>query len=163
MKAGADNLKADEGYKREFYISGLKNWSKDMARASIQKELHCEVKNEAGLLGRITSALALQDVYIIHLSAYSVGDTGYLQLVVKDTEKAKTALEHFVPKMDERDVLVVEFENKVGTLAAAAKTLGNHGILIDYVYGTSGDGFKIVGVFSTADNAKAMKVINEET
>lgn len=134
-----------------------------MARAFVASELHLEVKNETGLLGRITSALALQEVYIIHLSAYSFGGRGYLQMVTKDNAKAKAAIAHFIPLINERDVLVVEFENKVGTLASAAKLLGNHGIAIDYVYGTSGDGFKIVGIFSTQDNAKAAKLINEDS
>ena len=134
-----------------------------MARASIVKELHFETKDEAGLLGRVTSALATQGVYIQHLSAYSVGETGYLQTVTKDNAKAQKALEHFISNLEERDVLLVEFENKTGTLAEVAKILGNHGISISYVYGTSGDGFKITGIFSTSDNAKAVEVINKET
>ena len=44
-----------------------------------------------------------------------------------------------------------------------AKLLGNHDIAIDSVYGTSGDGFKIVGVFLTDDNKKAAQLINEES
>ena len=132
-----------------------------MARAFVAKELHCKVHNEAGLLGRIVSALAVNGVSIIHLSAYSVGDMGYLQMVTKDNAKAREAVTYFIPTVEERDVLIVEFENKVGTLALVAKLLGNHDIFIDYVYGTSGDGFKIVGVFSTRDNEKAAQLINE--
>jgi len=134
-----------------------------MARATLAKEFYVEAANEVALLGRITSALATQNDFIVHLCAYSVGDRGYLQMIVKDGEKARKALAHFIPEIEERDVLVVEFENRVGTLAEVAKILGNHGIFINYVYGTSGDGFKIVGVFSTADNARAARVINEET
>lgn len=134
-----------------------------MARAFLGQELHLEVKNETGLLGRITSTFALQGIYIIHLSAYSVGETGCLQMVTKDNEKAKKELSRFIPKIVERDVLIVEFENKVGTLAPVAKLLGSHGIGIDYVYGTSGDGFKIVGVFSTEDNPRAAELINQES
>lgn len=134
-----------------------------MARATVVKELHFEAVNETGLLGRVVSALAMEEVYILHLSAYSVGDRGFLQMITKDNVKAKKALSRFIKDMIERDVLMVEFENKVGTLAEVAKILGNHGIFIDYVYGTSGDGFKIVGIFSTADNQKAAQVINKES
>src|SRR3990167_7899405 len=132
-----------------------------MARALLAKELHFKVPNEAGLLGRMVSALALEDVYIVHLSAYSAGKLGYLQMVTKDNTKAKQALRHFIPDIEERDVLVVEFENRVGTLAPVAKLLGQNGIFIDYVYGTSGDGFKIVGIFSTSDNRQAADLINQ--
>jgi len=134
-----------------------------MARAFLTKELHFQSKNEAGLLGRVTLALAQQGVDIIHLSAYSVGDMGYLQTITRDNLKARKALEHFIPQLEERDILVVEFENKTGTLAEVAKLLGSNGINIDYVYGTSGDGFKIVGVFSTQDNVKAAEIINSHS
>ena len=134
-----------------------------MARATVTKELYAEAKSETGLLGRITLALKEQDVYIVHLSAYSAGDTGYLQMITKDNQKAKRILAQFIPKTEERDVLLVEFENKVGTLAEVAKLLGSNNISINYVYGTSGDGFKIVGIFSTQDNERAAKIINEET
>ncbi len=133
-----------------------------MARASIAKELCCVAGNETGLLGRIVSALALQGVYIDHLSAYSVGDKGYLQMITRDNANARKAISYFIPQVEERDVLIVEFENKVGTLAPVARLLGSHGIFIDYVYGTSGDGFKIVGIFSTNDNHRAARLINED-
>jgi hypothetical protein len=134
-----------------------------MARAIIVQELYCEVPDETGLLGRITAAMALEGVYIIHLSAYSVGGKGVLHLVTKDNHKAKKAIGYFIPSIKERDVVIVEFENKVGTLAPVAKLLGKSDIAITEVFGTSGDGFKIVGVFSTADNARAVKIINEDS
>ena len=144
-------------------ISPPKNRADDVARATIVKELYVEAKNETGLLGRITSALALNGVSILHLCAYSVGERGYLQMISKDNASAKKALSHFIPHLEERDVLLVEFENKVGTLAPVAKLLGSNRVGIHYVYGTSGDGFKIVGIFSTTDNHQAAKLINEDS
>lgn len=134
-----------------------------MARATVTQELYFEAKDETGLLGRVVLALAVEGIYIIHLSAYTVKDKGYVQMVTRDPDKAIKALNHFIQKIEQRDVLVVEFENKVGTLAPVAKLLGSHGISIRYVYGTSGDGFKIVGVFSTSDNPKAAAIINKES
>ncbi|HTL71287.1 MAG TPA: hypothetical protein VL404_08365 [Candidatus Eisenbacteria bacterium] len=134
-----------------------------MARAILSKELHFELKNETGLLGQITKTLAMAEVYIIHLSAYSVKGRGFFQMITRDNKKAKAALKHLAPKAVERDVLVVEFENKVGTLAPVCRLLGSNGIDVRYVYGTSGDGFKIVGIFSTSDNKKAAKIINGES
>ena len=134
-----------------------------MARATIQKELSFEVKNETGLLGQITIALAQKEVYIIHLLSYTVKGKGYFQIITRDNSKAKTVLKDFALKLEERDVVVVEFENKVGTLAPVAKLLGSNGVEIHSAYGTSGDGFKIVGVFATANNKKAALLINEES
>lgn len=134
-----------------------------MARALLGKELYLEVKNETGLLGRIVSSLAIEGVYILHLSAHSVDSLGILQIITRDNQKARNAISHFVPHIEERDVLIVEFENKVGTLAPVAKLLGNHDIFIHSVYGTSSDGFKIVGIFSTQDNVRAAQLINEDS
>ena len=78
-----------------------------MARAYVTQELYLEAKNETGMLGRVTAALSMEGVYIIHLSAYSVGDRGYLQMVTKDSQKAKKALSHFISKIEEREVLIV--------------------------------------------------------
>ena len=134
-----------------------------MARAFIEKEIHFEIKNETGVLGQVTKTLELAGVFIVHLSAYSVDKKGYFQIITRDNAKAKTALKHLAPKVEERDVLVVEFENKVGTLAPVARLLGSNGISVNYVYGTSGDGFKIVGIFSTQDNPKAAEIINKDS
>ena len=134
-----------------------------MARALISKELHFEIKNETGVLGQVTKTLEMAEVFIIHLSAYTVKNKGYFQIITRDNKKAMNVLKHLVPKMEERDVLVVEFENKTGTLAPVARLLGSNGIEIHYVYGTSGDGFKIVGIFSTDDNRKAAEIINKDS
>ena len=134
-----------------------------MARATLTQELHFEIPNETGILGQITAMLALAGVYIIHLSAYEVKSKGYFQIITRDNKKAKEILKQLAPKAVERDVVVVEFENKVGTLAPVARLLGSNNIGVRYVYGTSGDGFKIVGVFSTDDNKRAVEVINKES
>ncbi|GEM_PF-119707 len=134
-----------------------------MARATVEKELHFTLRNETGLLGQITKTLDMAGVFIVHLSSYLVKKEGYFQIITRDNKKAKAALKHLAPDAVERDVLVVEFENKVGTLAPVARLLGSNGIEVEYVYGTSGDGFKIVGVFATADNKRAAKIINEDS
>jgi len=134
-----------------------------MARALMAKELHFTAQDETGLLGRVVVALAMEGVYVEHLSCYSIEGKGYFQTITKDNEKAKKALSYFIPDIEEREVLIVEFENKVGTLAPVAKLLANNRLHIDYCYGTSGDGFKIVGLFSTSDNEKAKNLINEES
>ncbi len=135
-----------------------------MARAFVGKEIHCVAKDETGLLGRVVCALAQQDIFIVHLLAYTAGEVGHLQLVThdQDVKRAREAISYFIPQIEERDVLIVEFENKTGTLAEVARILGSNGIGIRYVYGTSGDGFKIVGIFSTADNHKAAELINQD-
>lgn len=134
-----------------------------MARAAIGKEIYCVAKDETGLLGRTIYALAQKNIFIVHLAAYAEGAEACLRLVVSENDfsKTKESLSLFIPQIEAREVLIVEFENKVGTLAEVAKILGQNGIGVRSVYGTSSDGFKIVGVFSTEDNARACALINE--
>ena len=133
-----------------------------MARATIGKEIHCVAKDETGLLGRTICALAQKNIFILHLTAHTEGGKGHLRLVVSsnDFQKTKESIAYFIPEIEEREVLIVEFENKTGTLAEVAKILGQNGIHVESVYGTSSDGFKIIGIFSTADNVRACDLIN---
>ena len=133
-----------------------------MARATLAKEIHCVAKDETGLLGRTICALAQKNIFILHLTATTEGGQGHLRLIVttNDFQKTKESIAYFIPEIEEREVLAVEFENKTGTLAEVAKILGQNGIHVESVYGTSSDGFKIVGIFATADNAKARDLIN---
>ena len=133
-----------------------------MARASIGKELHFETADETGTLGFITIQLKNAGANIIHLLGYSVEGKAYFQIVLNDVEKAKKALSE-IKNIVVRDVLIVEFENKMGTLSDVAKMLGSNNIGINECYGTSSDGFKIVGVFSTEDNARAAQIINKDS
>lgn len=134
-----------------------------MARARIEKELMFETKNETGMLGQVTLTLAAKGIYIVHLAATTVGKKGVFHIITRDNAKAKAALAALAPKASEREVVVVEFENKVGTLAPVVKLLGSNRIDVDSVFGTSGDGFKIVGIFSTSDNKKAAALINKDS
>jgi hypothetical protein len=133
-----------------------------MARATIGKELHFETSNETGTLGFITIALKNAGINIIHLLGYAVDNRAFFQVVVSDPDKAQKILSAEIKNVAIRDVLLVEFENKLGTLSTVAKLLGQNNIGMQECYGTSSDGFKIVGVFVTDDNARAMKLINDE-
>lgn len=134
-----------------------------MARASIAKEIYFETADETGTLGFFTILLKEAGINIIHLLGYSVEGKAYFQIVLNDVEKAKKVLSGEIKDVTVRDVLIVEFENKAGTLSEVAKILGSNNIGIHECYGTSSDGFKIVGVFSTEDNARAAEVINRSS
>jgi hypothetical protein len=134
-----------------------------MARASIGKELHFETADETGTLGFFTIALKDAGINIIHLLGYAVDGKAYFQIILSDPEKAKKILSNDIKNVVIRDVLIVEFENKAGTLSDVAKLLGQNNVGVSECYGTSSDGFKIVGVFMTDDNARAAKLINAQS
>ena len=55
----------------------------------------------------------------------------------------------------------MEIPNKVGELQKVAKKIADAGIDIYYMYGTVGTGKSSLCVFKTADDNKAIKVINK--
>jgi len=133
-----------------------------MAKATKAKQIFLVTENEVGTLGKITDVLASKGVNIQALAAYT-GKEGKanFHIVTDNNEMAVKAIkERGYEDIKEQDVLVVEFENKAGTLAPIAKKLGDDGVDINAIYGTSADGTKVIGVLSTADDEKALRVIN---
>jgi hypothetical protein len=85
----------------------------------------------------------------------------YFMLVTDNNAKAKKALGALGADVTEDDVISVELFNKVGELQKVAKKIGDAGVDINYMYGTAGSGKSSICVFSTADDKKAVKVINK--
>jgi hypothetical protein len=75
--------------------------------------------------------------------------------------KAKKALEPLGVAIEEKDVVEVELLNRPGELQKVAKRIADAGIDIEYMYATAGAGKSTTCVFKTANNMKAIKVINK--
>lgn len=131
-----------------------------MAKAKIVDELVVITPNEVGTLGRITDGLASSGINIMHLCAYVKDDKGYFMIITSDNEKAASLMKDMGYELKSTQTLEIEFENRPGTLAPVAKRLSDSGVDIDYIFGTSADGKKVLGVMSTSDNDKALELIN---
>lgn len=125
------------------------------------KQLVVKTPNEVGTLGKVSASVKDAGLNISHLCAYAVGDEAYFRIVVSDPDKATQILKEAGYKVSQDEILEVEFENTPGTLSPIAKKLGDAGVDIKYIYGTTGDGSKVIGVISTNDNQKALSLINE--
>ena len=117
--------------------------------------------NEVGTLNKISTALKMADLNIAHLCASAMGENARFMIVVNDLEIATSILEGMEYEVSQADALEVEFENAAGTLSLVAQKLADAGIDIKYIYGTTGDGPKIIGVLSTNDDQKALNLINQ--
>ena len=62
----------------------------------------------------------------------------------------------------EYDVVIVEIPNKPGELQKVAKKIGDAGINIMYMDGTSAGGRSGNCIFATSDDAQAIKLINKK-
>ncbi|GAB4389817.1 MAG: hypothetical protein Kow0025_17600 [Thermodesulfovibrionales bacterium] len=134
-----------------------------MAKATKAKQLSFSLDSRTGLLSEVTAAIAAAKVDITAVCAYEMDGRAYFMLSADSTAKAKRALSGLGISADEEDVVSVEMANKPGELHKAAKRIADAGINISYMYATAGAGRASTGVFSTADDARAIKAINSKS
>lgn len=132
-----------------------------MAKATKIKLLSFSIKDRPGLLSEITAKLAVAKVNITAICAYAMDDTAYFDMATDNNSKAKKAFNGFGVEMEEKEILAVEMPNKVGELQKVAKILADAGINITYMYGTTSIGRTSTCLLSTADNKKALRIINK--
>jgi hypothetical protein len=132
-----------------------------MARAKKSKQLSLTMPNKVGLLSEISAAIANAKVNITALCAYAMENKAYFMLLTESNAKAKKALSPMGGEIEEEDVISVDLPNKIGALQNVAEKIADAGIDIYYMYGTAGTGKSSICVFKTADDTKAIKVINK--
>lgn len=132
-----------------------------MLKAKKVKQLSFEMRDRAGLLFEITTALARAKVNLSAICAYAMENKAYFMLNADNNARAKKALLSLRVKLEEEDLVSVEMPNRAGELNKVAKRIADAGINIFYMYGIASAGKSSVCVFSTSDDKKAIKVINK--
>lgn len=132
-----------------------------MAKAKKIKQLSFGMPDRTGLLSEITAALAGAKVNISSICAYGMEGKAFFMLTSDGNAKAKKALSKLGLNVKEEEVCVVEVPNKAGELQKVAKKVADAGVNINYLYGTTAVGKTATCVFSSADDKKALKVINK--
>ena len=127
-----------------------------MATAHRASQIVATMPTRVGLLADITDAVKSAGVSITAISGYERDGKAKFLLVTDDNAKAAEAVRKLNADVREKEVLLVEFENKVGALHEAARKLAEASVNIEYTYGTTGPGDKAWLVFKTADDAKAL-------
>jgi hypothetical protein len=130
-----------------------------MAKARKVKQLSFSLPNKIGLLAEVTGALAAVDVNIEAICAYERG-YGFFMMVTDNHTKAKNVITKMEGVVHLEDVIAVELPNKVGQLEKVAKKIAEAGIDTLFVYGSPGDGKNGVMVLKTANDRKAMRLLN---
>lgn len=133
-----------------------------MAKAKKVRQFSFELPNRVGLLSEVTTVLAKSKVNVTAVCAYEMENKGYFMLTADSPAKAKKALAGLGAEIREDDIVGVELPNKVGELQKVARKLAEAGINIDFVYGTTAAGKTSVCLFKTADDSKAIKLINKK-
>ncbi len=133
-----------------------------MTKAKKVKQLQFMMPDRAGLLSEIMTALASAKVNVGALCAYGMQGEATFMLTADSNAKAKKALARLGAEIKENDVVSVEMSNKPGELQKVAKKIGDAGINIMYMYGTTTAGRSATCIFATSDDANAIKLINKK-
>ena len=130
-----------------------------MAKARKVKQLSFSLPNKIGLLAEVTGAHAAVNVNIEAICAYERG-YGFFMMVTDNHTKAKNVITKMEGVVHLEDVIAVEIPNKVGQLERVTDKIAKTGLDILFVYGGPGDGKKGVLILKTANDSKALRLLN---
>ncbi|MGH2555898.1 MAG: ACT domain-containing protein [Actinomycetota bacterium] len=118
------------------------------------KDLTVVLENRPGTLASLGESLGKAGVNIEGFCGFPAEGQAIGHLLVEDAAAARQALEAAGAKVTgERDILVVDIENRAGTLGQAARKVADAGVNIDLVYVAS-DNRVVVGA-DDLDKARA--------
>ena len=121
------------------------------------KDLTVVLQDRPGELARLGEATGSAGVNIQGMCAFTGEGRGIIHVLVDDPKAnaARRALEDAgMGVADEREVLVVDMEDRPGTLGELARTLGEANVNIELVYTTFG-GIKLVIASDDLESARA--------
>ena len=98
-------------------------------------DLVIEIENTPGALARVAAAISDAGVNIAAATCVGPGERAELHILVPHAEAAKHALAIFhVAVTREREVVVVDVEDRPGVLADLTRKIARAGINLDLVY-----------------------------
>ena len=103
----------------------------------IARQISVFLENKPGALAKMCDALAERDVNIVALSVGDTADYAVVRLLTSDPDTAVHVIGEAGTLVVECDVVVVDLENRVGSLAETARKLSRADINIDYAYGSA--------------------------
>ena len=127
----------------------------------IAKQLAVFLDNHPGTLARMCDALSAAKINIYAISTSDTVDHNVVRLVLSDYRKAIQIFEEHATLVVENDVLMIQGDNKPGSLATIARKLAAAKINIDYAYcATPPDAKKGLLILRVNNVKKALKVLN---
>ena len=118
-----------------------------------------EAANRPGEFARHAEAIAKRGVNLSGVVCLGLGDRGGAAFMAADETGLRTALNEAGIAFREVPIVTVALEDKPGTAASAARTLGDAGVNIDLIagIGTSGDKVTVaIGVDNVEDARRAL-------
>lgn len=128
----------------------------------IAEQLSLFIANKPGTLAAVCDALAGAKINIYGLTISDTVDHAVVRLVVSDTRKALAIFEARGALVVENDVLIIENDNKPGSLSQIAAALSEEKINIEYAYLASmPSARKGLLILRVQDPKKALRVLEK--
>ena len=103
------------------------------------KDLTVVVPDRPGTLADLADAIGRAGINIEAFSGYSCEGSGVIHLLVEDARLVRKIMENAgLEVREERDVLVVDTEDRPGALAGVARRIAASGVNLDFLYGVRG-------------------------
>jgi len=127
----------------------------------LTKQLALFLDNRPGTLARVCDALADAKINIYAISTSDTVDHSVVRMVVSEPDRALRMFEDHNALVVEDDVLLVEGDNKPGSLARICHKLAKAKVNIEYAYCATAPGAKKGLLVLRVNNvAKALKILN---
>lgn len=127
----------------------------------IATQLALFLENKPGTLARVCDELQKAKINIFAFATSDTVDHSVVRLIVSDNRKALLLFEEHGTLVVESEVLMIEGDNKPGSLARIAHKLAEAKINIEYAYcATAPDARKGLLILRPSDCKKALKVLN---
>ncbi|MGV3774597.1 MAG: ACT domain-containing protein [Verrucomicrobiales bacterium] len=125
------------------------------------QQLAVFLDNKPGTLARVCDALSQAKINIFAISTSDTVDHIVVRMVLSDPEKAERLLEDHGTLVVSSEVLMIDGNNKPGSLATIAHALSKAKVNIEYIYcATSPGAQKGLLILRASDPRKAMKILN---
>jgi len=128
---------------------------------NITTQLALFLDNKPGTLARVCEALSRARINIYAVTTSDTIDHSVVRMIVSDPRKALLLFEEHGTLVVESEVLLIEGDNKPGSLGAIAQKLADAKINIEYCYcATPPDARKGLLILRTSNAKKALKILN---
>ena len=127
----------------------------------ITTQLALFLDNRPGMLARVCDALSEAKINIYAITTSDTVDHTVIRMVVSDYRKAQKIFEEHGTLVVEDDVVMIEGDNKSGSLAKIAHKLSAAKVNIEYAYcATPPEAKKGLLVLRVNDAKRALKALN---
>ena len=130
-------------------------------RIELAQQLAVFLDNRPGTLARLCDALSAEKLNIFAISTSDTVDHTVVRMIVSDPARAMHILEEHGTLAITADVLMIDGNNKPGSLATIAHALAEAKINIEYAYSaTHPNAQKGLLILRVSDPKKALKTLN---